>query len=71
MFFFRYSPNVVGDGMNNQLNNPEVSVDVNRPNSLVNEQIFALKTIISKLKNAHNGMDVEWIDMGECHFCLF
>ena len=57
--------------MNNQLNNPEVTVDINRPNSLVNEQIFALKTIISKLKIAHNGMDVEWIDIGKNPYYIF
>lgn len=50
--------------MSNQQNNPEVVVDVNRPNSLVNEQIYALKTITSKLKSAYKGMDVEWIDTG-------
>jgi hypothetical protein len=27
--------------------------------------MFALKTITSKLKNAYNGLDVEWIDIGE------
>ncbi|XP_054270695.1 glypican-4 [Macrosteles quadrilineatus] len=56
---------VMGDGLSNQQNNPEVAVDVSRPNSLLNEQIFALKTITSKLKNAYNGMDVEWIDIEE------
>lgn len=55
----------MGDGLSNQQNNPEVAVDVSRPNSLLNEQIFALKTITSKLKNAYNGMDVEWIDIGK------
>lgn len=56
---------MTGDGLSNQQNNPEVVVDVSRPNSLLNEQIFALKTITSKLKNAYNGMDVEWIDIGK------
>lgn len=56
---------MTGDGLSNQQNNPEVAVDVSRPNSLLNEQIFALKTITSKLKNAYNGMDVEWIDIGK------
>uniref|UniRef100_A0A224XLT2 Putative heparin sulfate cell surface proteoglycan n=1 Tax=Panstrongylus lignarius TaxID=156445 RepID=A0A224XLT2_9HEMI len=61
----KYEPAVVGDGMSNQQNNPEVVVDINRPNSLVNEQIYALKTITSKLKSAYKGMDVEWIDTEE------
>lgn len=63
-----YPHAVMGDGLSNQQNNPEVAVDVSRPNSLLNEQIFALKTITSKLKNAYNGMDVEWIDIGKCFF---
>ncbi|KAF6204414.1 hypothetical protein GE061_002755 [Apolygus lucorum] len=58
----KYVTPVVGDGMNNQQNNPEVDVDIARPNSLVNEQIYALKTITSKLKTAYMGHDVEWID---------
>uniref|UniRef100_A0A1B6FAD6 Glypican n=1 Tax=Cuerna arida TaxID=1464854 RepID=A0A1B6FAD6_9HEMI len=60
-----YTHSVTGDGLSNQQNNPEVAVDVSRQNSLLNEQIFALKTITSKLKNAYNGMDVEWIDIEE------
>ncbi|KAK9504487.1 hypothetical protein O3M35_010809 [Rhynocoris fuscipes] len=61
----KYEPAVVGDGMSNQQNNPEVVVDINRPNSLVNEQVYALKTITSKLKSAYKGLDVEWIDTDE------
>jgi hypothetical protein len=30
--------------------------------------MFALKTITSKLKNAYNGLDVEWIDIGELDY---
>ena len=62
---FRYELQITGDGISNQQTNPEVIVDVNRPSSLLNEQMFALKTITSKLKNAYNGLDVEWIDIGE------
>jgi uncharacterized alpha/beta hydrolase family protein len=61
----RYELQITGDGISNQQTNPEVSVDVNRPSSLLNEQMFALKTITSKLKNAYNGQDVEWIDTGK------
>lgn len=61
----RYELQITGDGISNQQTNPEVTVDVNRPSSLLNEQMFALKTITSKLKNAYNGLDVEWIDIGE------
>lgn len=64
-FHCRYELQITGDGISNQQTNPEVAVDVNRPSSLLNEQMFALKTITSKLKNAYNGLDVEWIDIGK------
>lgn len=57
----------MGDGLSSQQHNPEVTVDIKWPSSLINEQIFGLKTITSKLKNAYNGMDVEWIDIGTEH----
>ena len=56
----RYATALIGDGVANQANNPEVTFDVTRPNSLVNEQIFSLRLITNKLENAYNGMDVEW-----------
>ncbi|KAG8230058.1 hypothetical protein J437_LFUL009642 [Ladona fulva] len=61
----RYEPDVTGHGISNQLNNPEVQVDIEKPSSLLNEQIFALRMITSKLKNAYNGLDVDWIDYEE------
>jgi len=64
----RYELQITGDGISNQQTNPEVTVDVNRPSTLLNEQMFALKTITSKLKNAYNGLDVEWIDIGELDY---
>lgn len=65
VFHCRYELQITGDGISNQQTNPEVTVDVNRPSSLLNEQMFSLKTITSKLKNAYNGQDVEWIDAGK------
>ncbi|XP_039274874.1 glypican-4-like, partial [Nilaparvata lugens] len=59
----RYESRVTGDGLTPQQKNPEVVVDVSRPSSLLNEQIYALKTINNKLKNAHMGVDVDWIDI--------
>ncbi|XP_046392799.1 glypican-6 [Ischnura elegans] len=61
----KYEPEITGQGMSNQLNNPEVHVDVDRPSSFINEQLYALKLITAKLKNAYNGHDVEWIDYEE------
>lgn len=61
----RYTTSIVADGLSNQQKNPEVKVDASKHNTLLNEQIYALKTINSKLKNAFNGLDVEWIDAPE------
>jgi len=52
------------DGLKNQKKNPEVPVDVMRPSSLLNEQVYALRALINLLKNAYQGLDVEW-DMEE------
>jgi len=50
----------MNDGVAAQNNNPEVTLDAGRPNTVVNEQIFSLRLITNKLENAYNGMDVEW-----------
>lgn len=52
------------DGIKNQKKNPEVPVDLSRSISLLNEQLFALKALTNLLKNAYQGLDVEW-DMEE------
>lgn len=52
------------DGVKNQRRNPEVPVDLLRTSSLLNEQVFALKALTNLLKNAYQGLDVEW-DMEE------
>jgi len=52
----------MADGAMNQLSNPEVDVDIRRPNFVANQQILRLKLITNKLNNAHNGLDVDWID---------
>ncbi|BES97769.1 Division abnormally delayed protein [Nesidiocoris tenuis] len=58
----KYVTPVVGDGMTNQQNNPEVIVDITQPSSLINEQVYALRIITSKLRTAFMGHDVEWFD---------
>ncbi|XP_050431744.1 glypican-6-like [Adelges cooleyi] len=59
-----YTKEVMRDGIKNQRKNPEVPVDLLRPSSLLNEQVFALKALTNLLKNAYQGLDVEW-DMEE------
>lgn len=55
-----YSNKVVGDGLAAQESNPEVEVDISRPDVQINEQIFALKLVTNKLDAAYNGHTVEW-----------
>merc|ERR1719414_43164 len=56
----RYTKALVSDGLLMQERNPEVHVDVNRPDININEQILALKLITRKLESAHKGQNVEW-----------
>ncbi|XP_026276975.2 glypican-6 [Frankliniella occidentalis] len=57
----RYELQITGNGMNNQRSNPEVAVD-QKPSSLLNEQLFHLRTLTSNLNAAYNGRDVQWLD---------
>jgi len=59
-----YTREVMRDGIKSQKKNPEVPVDLSRSISLLNEQVFALKALTNLLKNAYQGLDVEW-DMEE------
>ena len=61
----RYRPEVMGDGVINQNNNPEVDVDVMKPNFVIQQQLLQLRLITNKLRNAYKGLDVDWIDTGE------
>lgn len=58
----RYFPEVQKDGLTNQLNNPEVGVDITRPDTLIRQQIMALRVMTNKLKNAYNGNDIYFQD---------
>ncbi|XP_041350171.1 glypican-6-like [Gigantopelta aegis] len=58
----RYIPDVQKDGVVNQINNPEVEIDVTKANNVVSRQIIQLKLITSRLHSAYNGLDVDWID---------
>jgi glypican 6 len=61
----KYMPEVIGDGLLNQNNNPEVEVNVMKRNIVVDQQILQLKLITNKLKNAYSGVDVDWIDTAD------
>lgn len=53
---------MVKEGLTNQLHNPEVDVDITRPDTLIRQQIMALRVMTNKLKNAYNGNDIYFQD---------
>lgn len=62
---FRYLPEVMGDGLANQINNPEVEVDITKPDMTIRQQIMQLKIMTNRLRNAYNGNDVDFQDASE------
>ncbi|XP_072549578.1 LOW QUALITY PROTEIN: glypican-2 [Salminus brasiliensis] len=58
----RYLPDVMGDGLVNQVNNPEVEVDVARPDVRTRQLIMELRVAVNRLKLAHNGQDTDFLD---------
>ncbi|KAK3534166.1 hypothetical protein QTP86_002317 [Hemibagrus guttatus] len=58
----RYLPDVMGDGLANQINNPEVEIDITKPDMTIRQQIMQLKIMTSRMKNAINGNDVDFQD---------
>uniref|UniRef100_A0A8B9IXH8 Glypican 6 n=1 Tax=Amazona collaria TaxID=241587 RepID=A0A8B9IXH8_9PSIT len=61
----RYLPEIMSDGLTNQINNPEVDVDITRPDTFIRQQIMALRVMTNKLKNAYNGNDVNFQDTSD------
>lgn len=64
----RYLPEIMNDGLTNQINNPEVDVDITRPDTFIRQQIMALRVMTNKLKNAYNGNDVNFQDTSKIAF---
>ncbi|XP_028824964.1 glypican-1 [Denticeps clupeoides] len=58
----RYLPQVIGDGLASQINNPEVDIDITKPDMTIRQQIMQLKIMSNRLKNALNGNDVDFQD---------
>lgn len=58
----RYLPEVMGDGLASQINNPEVEIDITKPDMTIRQQIMQLKIMTHRLKNALNGNDVDFQD---------
>ncbi|KAG7513369.1 glypican-1-like [Solea senegalensis] len=61
----RYLPEVMGDGLANQINNPEVELDITKPDMTIRQQIMQLKITSNRLKNAMDGNDVDFQDASD------
>ncbi|KAK2868487.1 hypothetical protein Q7C36_000358 [Tachysurus vachellii] len=61
----RYLPEIIGDGLANQINNPEVEIDITKPDMIIRQQIMQLKIMTSRMKNAINGKDVDFQDSSD------
>lgn len=61
----RYLPEVMGDGLYNQLNNPEVEIDITKPSIAVRRQIMYMRVMTNRITNALNGNDVEFQDTSD------
>ncbi|XP_043933206.1 glypican-2 [Protopterus annectens] len=61
----RYLPDVMADGLVNQINNPEVEVDISRPDLKTRQLIMQLRIMTNRLKSAANGNDVDFQDAYE------
>ncbi|XP_068196285.1 glypican-1b [Antennarius striatus] len=61
----RYLPEVIGDGLASQINNPEVDIDITKPDMTTRQQIMQIKVMTHRLKNAYNGQDVDFQDTSD------
>lgn len=61
----RYLPEVMGDGLANQINNPEVEVDITKPDMTIRQQIMQLKIMTNRLRGAYSGNDVDFQDASD------
>ncbi|TNN41583.1 Glypican-1 [Liparis tanakae] len=55
----------MGDGLANQINNPEVELDITKPDMTIRQQIMQLKIMSNRLKNALDGNDVDFQDASD------
>ncbi|XP_061757662.1 glypican-4 isoform X2 [Nerophis ophidion] len=54
----RYESVVIGNGLANQVSNPDVDVDITKPDIVIRSQIAVLKEMTSWLKAAYGGKDI-------------
>lgn len=65
VYTLRYLPDVTGDGLVSQINNPEVEVDIARPDVRTRQLIMELRVVTNKLRHAQSGQDMDFMD-SEC-----
>uniref|UniRef100_A0A3P8WS49 Glypican-1 n=1 Tax=Cynoglossus semilaevis TaxID=244447 RepID=A0A3P8WS49_CYNSE len=61
----KYLPEVMGNGLASQINNPEVELDITKPDMTIRQQIMQLKIMSNRLKNALEGNDVDFQDASD------
>lgn len=61
---------MTADGLVNQINNPELEVDVARPDVKTRRLIMELRVAVNRLRLAQTGRDADFID-SECHCAFF
>lgn len=50
----------MGNGLANQVSNPDVEVDITKPDMVIRRQIAVLKEMTSWLKAAYTGTDISF-----------
>ena len=55
----------MGNGLESQLNNPEMDIDTSRPTLTVKTQMKNLQLVTDQLEIAYNGEDANFIDPGK------
>jgi len=55
----------MGDGLASQINNPELEIDITKPDMIIRQQIMQLRIIIHRLTKAFNGQDLDFQDTSE------
>lgn len=61
----RYMYAVMANGLENQVNNPDVHVDTTNLDIAIRRQKVALRAMTNRMKNAYNGNDVNFIDISD------
>lgn len=63
--FRRYESVVIGNGLANQVSNPDVDVDITKPDMVIRSQIAVLREMTTRLKAAYSGNDISVPDDGD------